>query len=244
MRYESLIFDLFGTLVLFRPKPATGRGHEPAWRRALDWLRAAVEDELPGIDFDEFLGALAVVTKEIVETRPPEYFEVDSEKRFARVLARLGVDGTAGESIAGRLCAVHMGNLAQSTEMPEEHGRLLRSLAGRYRLGLVSNFDHAPTARRILDEHGIARAVQSVVISAEIGRRKPHAALFETALRELHVPASRALFVGDTIADDVRGALGVGMDVAWINRKEDPLPPAVAPTYTLGSLLELPSVLS
>jgi putative hydrolase of the HAD superfamily len=63
----------------------------------------------------------------------------------------------------------------------------------------------------MLRAHGFEGLMQSVVVSSEEGWRKPHASLFEKALRECEVPAQQAVFVGDSPFHDVGGAQAVGM---------------------------------
>ena len=53
--------------------------------------------------------------------------------------------------------------------------------------------------------------VDAVVLSGEVGARKPEPAIFEAALAALGVDAAAALFVGDRLVDDVAGAAAVGM---------------------------------
>jgi HAD superfamily hydrolase (TIGR01549 family) len=127
---------------------------------------------------------------------------------------------------------------------PPHHRPLLRALSGRYQLAVVSNFDYAPTARGVLEREGIADLFETVLVSDEIGWRKPKPVIFETALARLGVAASEALFVGDRVDIDVAGAQGVGMGSAWINPDRVPLPPDVRPPeYEIRDLGELGPIL-
>jgi putative hydrolase of the HAD superfamily len=63
------------------------------------------------------------------------------------------------------------------------------------------------------------------VFSSEVGKRKPHAAIFEHALRALDVRPEQALFVGDRLYEDVRGAADLGMrtvQALWFRADENP----------------------
>jgi HAD superfamily hydrolase (TIGR01549 family) len=94
---------------------------------------------------------------------------------------------------------------------------LLDSLRGLgLQLGLVANTwpEPARLVRRELDELGVAARLDAIVLSGEVGVRKPDAAIFERALAELGVNAEDALFVGDRLVDDVAGAAAVGMTTA------------------------------
>jgi putative hydrolase of the HAD superfamily len=109
---------------------------------------------------------------------------------------------------------------------------------------VVSNFDHGPTAHALLARHGLDQVLSAAIISIDVGRRKPHPAIFATALDRLHAAASEALFVGDSLGDDVGGASGAGMDTAWVNWAGAPLPSdGPQPTFVLRSLPALREVL-
>jgi putative hydrolase of the HAD superfamily len=91
---------------------------------------------------------------------------------------------------------------------------LLESLRERgLRLGVVSNTwpEPARLVRRELAELGVAERVDAIVLSGEVGVRKPDPAIFERALAELGVEPEAAIFVGDRLVDDVAGAARVGM---------------------------------
>jgi putative hydrolase of the HAD superfamily len=231
-RYRAVLFDLFGTVVHFRAHPRT---------LAFEWLADELTRTCPGMDFDGFVAALHEVSRELEAVKRRDHFEVPSRERFRRALARLDPAG-AHDDAAERLSLVHMAHLTAQTELPPDHSVLLRELAGRYRTGLVSNFDHAPTARAILATHAVAGCFEVIVVSDEHGRRKPHPAIFAAALAPLGVDAGKALYVGDTHADDVVGALEAGLDVAWINRRGAEVP-APRPTHVLGALTDLRAVL-
>ena len=104
---------------------------------------------------------------------------------------------------------------------------LLESLRARgLRLGLVSNaFDPDWLLRRDLDEMGVLERLDFAVFSSEIGKRKPHPDIFRRALEALEVEPEEALFVGDRLYEDVRGAAELGMITAqavWFRADEHP----------------------
>jgi putative hydrolase of the HAD superfamily len=83
------------------------------------------------------------------------------------------------------------------------------------KLGLLSN-----TARD-LDEfvahHGLT--VDAVLTSRAHGKTKPHETIFRRMLELLGVEPDEATMVGDTVEDDVEGALAVGMRAILIDRE-------------------------
>jgi putative hydrolase of the HAD superfamily len=104
---------------------------------------------------------------------------------------------------------------------------LLESLRERgLKLGLVSNaFDPGWLLRRDLEQMGIATRIDVAVFSSEVGLRKPHPEIFRRALGALAVGPDRALFVGDRLFEDVRGAGELGMTTVqalWFRADEHP----------------------
>ena len=241
---RAILFDLFGTVINFTPGVPGIQAATSEWRAAMHWLQETAERELPQIHFDDLLTALMEVTQAIVRDRPPEYREVPSRERFRRTLLKLGIDAGRAPGLAERLSLAHMSFLASTTVLPSAHLEVLRQLAPRFQLGLISNFDHGPTARRILADHGIGGFFAAIVISDDFGRRKPHPAIFVAALRELGVTVEDALFVGDSVSDDVIGGQNAGLKVVWLNAKRHALPPDVKPPeHEIADLSELPALL-
>ncbi len=104
---------------------------------------------------------------------------------------------------------------------------LLESLRSRgLKLGLVSNaFDPGPLLHRDLADIGVAERIDFAVFSSEVGKRKPHPLIFETALNALGVEARDALFVGDALFQDVGGAGRLGMktvQAVWFRADDNP----------------------
>jgi putative hydrolase of the HAD superfamily len=104
---------------------------------------------------------------------------------------------------------------------------LLEALRERgLQLGLVSNaFDPGWLLHRDLEQMGLAARLDYAVFSSEVGKRKPHPAIFERALEALEVDAADAVFVGDRLYEDVRGAGELGMTTVqalWFRADEHP----------------------
>jgi putative hydrolase of the HAD superfamily len=122
---------------------------------------------------------------------------------------------------------------------------LLDALRGRgLKLALVSNTASPEwLLRPILERQGIAQRVDTVVLSSELGKRKPHRAIFERALGELGVDAEDALFVGDRLDADVFGASRLGMrtvQALWF--RADDAPVDVEPDYQAFTLMDVLNV--
>jgi putative hydrolase of the HAD superfamily len=89
---------------------------------------------------------------------------------------------------------------------------LRRLRAAGFRLGLVSNISLlGDLVREDLENLGLLDLFESVVLSSEVGLRKPHPHVYEYALTELGVPAPQAIFVGDRLREDIGGPQQLGM---------------------------------
>lgn len=102
---------------------------------------------------------------------------------------------------------------------------MLSSLAGRRRLGIVTN-GPADLQRQKVERLGLGAWIPAdrVIISGEFGIAKPRREIFEAALRAVGCEADRAVFVGDSWRRDVCGALAAGLRAVW-RHPVDEVPP-------------------
>jgi len=244
--YRAILFDLFNTVALFDPEKLPAFEWEgKILRSTMGGVRPVVERLFPSRPFSLFFHTLTEVSRELAEVRSRDLREVSSLERFRRVLERLG-EPDSPESLARAqgLSLVHMELLATATEVPEDHRSLLAAVHKEYAVALVSNFDHAPTARAILKKWGIEAHFDTVLISDEIGWRKPHRLIFTSALGQLGVKPQEALFVGDSVVEDVGGAKAASLDVVWVSRDGKECPADVpAPDFVVRSLPELRNII-
>jgi FMN phosphatase YigB (HAD superfamily) len=124
-------------------------------------------------------------------------------------------------------------------------GEVLRDLARRFRLALVSNTiipgDHH---RRTLERFGLLRWLECALWSANFGRRKPDPAMLHHALAALGVPARAALFVGDKLRTDVLAAQRAGIRSVHLRRRGTPPSCEAVPDFVIRDLRELPLLLA
>jgi putative hydrolase of the HAD superfamily len=85
-------------------------------------------------------------------------------------------------------------------------------------LALLSDF---PPAQK-LENMGLGGFWDLVLCTEETGRLKPDPLPFGLLARKLEVPAGRILYVGNSVAYDVRGAKRAGMRAALIRRRPSP----------------------
>jgi HAD superfamily hydrolase (TIGR01549 family) len=244
--YRAVLFDLFDTLVSFdRDRLPEVRVNGRVIRSTAGKLHAAFRPFAPDIELGPFVDALLWSWQEAERRRNDDHREVSARERLGLMLMRLGLDPvTLAPDALPTLLRTHMQELSKAIVVPRHHGPLLRRLRERYRLAVVSNFDYTPTARGVLEREGIEDVFDTILVSDEVGWRKPKPVIFEMALARLDVGPAEALFVGDRVDIDVAGAQGVGMETAWINPERTPLPPDMAPpTYEIRDLAELEPIL-
>jgi putative hydrolase of the HAD superfamily len=99
--------------------------------------------------------------------------------------------------------------------------QILEKLKRSYRLGLLSNFTHAPAARDLIDWMGLTSYFDTILISGEIGYRKPHPIVFEMLIEQLGVEKEYILYVGDDPDPDITGAQQAGLRPIWMTYVKD-----------------------
>jgi len=243
---RAIVFDLFDTLVdLYSEKlpRIEYRGYLiPASARA---LHAALPHR-SGIDFDAFASTLAQVDQEFQRSHHNDGLELSSDIRFAALCDRLGI---SDPKLPSTMAHVHMGLLREQVAMPLHHLGLLCSLGERVRLGLCSNFSHSVTAVSILEDYGLHSHLDAVVISEEVGFRKPRSEIFQTVLDALTVERHEVLHVGDSLDTDVAGAAAMGIRSVWLTRRVKDPDRALEehdgprPDYQIDDLSELEGIL-
>ena len=97
--------------------------------------------------------------------------------------------------------------------------------------------------RKALRRGGMDRWIDRVYCFRKIGHRKPSAEFFSFILRDLGLPPSALVMVGDDFSSDVLGANRVGIPAVWLNMNT-PEKKESASHRTLHDLGQLPELLS
>jgi HAD superfamily hydrolase (TIGR01509 family) len=109
---------------------------------------------------------------------------------------------------------------------------LLGSLKREVRVGIITN------GFKELQEEKIAICrisplIDTLVISEEIGYKKPDKRIFEAALVQAEAEPGESIYVGDSWDIDILPASACGMKSVWLNRYGQPCPdPSVAREIT------------
>lgn len=123
---------------------------------------------------------------------------------FEAVVAEHDVDRTAAE-----LAEAYIENELDATTVTDETYALLERLDEHVTLGVISN-GATDVQRRKLDRHDLTEYFEAIVISSEVGTRKPGAKIFKLAAGRLD--ADTHYYVGDTHGEDIKPARQAGFE--------------------------------
>ena len=134
----------------------------------------------------------------------------------------------------------YLENLAFASDLLSGAAEVLKALAGRYHIGLVTN-GLKEVQRPRLERSAIRPLIEKIFISEEIGVAKPAAGFFEAVFQEIgNPPKNQVLIIGDSLSSDIQGGINYGIDTCWFNPggKSSDLP--ISHTInSLGQLLEI-----
>lgn len=157
-----------------------------------------------------------------------------------------GLDLRVPPELLQRIVALeHRAQSAETWLPPENAGALRQMRADGFRLGLVSNITLLGSlVREDLGRLGISDLFDTIILSSEVGVRKPHPQIYAAALDGLSLPGDRALFVGDRLREDVQGPLDAGMAAVLTHqfRQENPTPDTPRPSAVIDRLADLPAL--
>ena len=120
---------------------------------------------------------------------------------------------------------------------------LVKELRARFRLGVISN--GLPDVQyRKLETIGLKGVFSCIVLSEEIGIRKPDPRIFRFAADSLQIQPPECLYVGDSYRDDVIGAKTAGMRACWYNcGTASPGKTEIQADFVITNIKELSSIL-
>jgi HAD superfamily hydrolase (TIGR01662 family) len=235
------LFDLGGTLIYFD-------GERPdiiaeSDRAMQDWLEKAGY-RLPPDFGGRFTGRVGA----FLAGRDPDFIEITSAYFLKTLLAEAGYP-SAPDTIIHAALKVKFTITQQHWMLEDDAFSTLESLRKHgLRLGMVSNAGDAQDVETLIDQNHLRPYFEQVLISAQVGVRKPNPAIFQLALDYFKVSSENVVMVGDTLGADVLGAQNAGIASIWISRRaersdnrahED----TIQPNAVITSLSELPPLL-
>ena len=210
MKYKAVLFDLFGTLIL------------------MDDFEA---------ELDEWLGRFHQCLQPHGLTMPREKFDTVCLDNLEKdITMQIEDDFTIFECRVHNVCT-HIGLKVMPADikstvvsllevwhkyavLDSDFHTLMKELEQQYTLGLISNFDHPPYIRRVLQELDLDRYFSTVIISGDHSFKKPDPRIFHLALEELGMKPEEAIYIGDA-EEDIIGARAAGIEPVLVQRNID-----------------------
>lgn len=103
---------------------------------------------------------------------------------------------------------------ADSFIVPKEKIKIVKKLKKNYKIGILSNGVKG-WIEKGLKKYKIKNLFDSIIISSEIGVRKPDAEIYYAALKSLSIKPEETIFVSDELCDDLVAAKGCGIKTIW-----------------------------
>jgi putative hydrolase of the HAD superfamily len=88
----------------------------------------------------------------------------------------------------------------------------------KYKLAIITNGSNSMQNRKI-DALGIRTFFDKIIISSDVGMRKPDKNIFLLVCDELKIFPSEAVYIGDNYEVDILGAVNAGLKAIWINKQ-------------------------
>ncbi|MGQ9653537.1 MAG: HAD family hydrolase [Thermodesulfobacteriota bacterium] len=205
-------FDLFDTLVVLDPQTL---------HQAMGILIQSLRQSGLRIEEEQFQRAYREAARRFLERARLSGIETHNRFWIRDALRSLGEDVSEEDPRIGRGVEAYFSAFYSNCRLIPGTLEMLETLKARYRLGLLSNLTHAPAGWEILGRLGLRRLFDVVLISGELGYRKPHPLAFERLVASLGVDRKEMLYVGDDPDSDVNGAMKAGIRPVWSTYTRD-----------------------
>jgi len=204
---KGIGFDLFNTLIFAEPN---------ALKTALGRLTSSLLESGIQIDPEQFRQYHR--ESAIYFIRKADESGIETHNRFwiSGALTRLGITLSPDDPIIQRGVDAYFSAFYDHCHLIPGTVEMLKILSTGYRIGLVSNFTHAPAARKLLEFLRIADFLHTIIISGEVGYRKPNPRIFDIFCDSIKLNPAQILYVGDDPLHDIEGAMKAGIQPVWM----------------------------
>lgn len=146
--------------------------------------------------------------------------EIAAQEWYGEQLRFMGIEQFNEDLITEFNQAFMFGFRPYTTVLPGARECLQHLADNGYKLAVVSN-SLGTNTRIDLEITGLISFFDQIVISSEVGWRKPHPKIFQRVLEVLEVEPSEVVFVGDNPTEDINGAIEAGMHPVAVRRAGD-----------------------
>ena len=210
MTINGIFFDLYGTLLVYG-------NMDVAWS---NWL-SEFHKQLRGHGLTRSIESFAKTCDQFFgknEPTPRQHNLTVFEQRIQSLCfdLQLSLSPEDIKEIANKIADAWQKHIPLDSEAL----RILQTLHRSKKLALISNFDHPPHVYSVLSKLGLTHFFDSIVISAEVGVKKPDPRIFDVAFDQTGMKPEEVIYVGDT-EDDVKAARAAGIVPILIRRETE-----------------------
>ncbi len=195
-------FDLFDTLITLE-----NLGFQEAMERLVRELRGQGFPVMP----ETFLPIYRETAGDFMSKAREEGKETHNRFWISTALQRLGHEARPDDERISRVVDAYFTAFLDHAVLLPNTLSTLTLLKRHYRLGLLSNFTHAPVVYQLLERFGLDEVLDVQLVSGALGYRKPKSLVFDTLAEQFGVPHAQIAFVGDNLQADVEGAKMAGL---------------------------------
>ena len=95
-----------------------------------------------------------------------------------------------------------------------------------------------------IENSAIAKYIDKIIISDEVGVNKPDKRIFEYAMNYFEImDKSEVIMIGDSLGADIKGGQNAGIDTCWVNLRNNVNDTGIVPKYEVRKLEELFEIL-
>jgi len=204
---RAVIFDYIGTLVNCRNYTMDSSKQN---------LHKSLVAEGFDVDKEKFLAAYDLAHEKYRKVRYGQLREVTNAVWVAEALCSLGFKVSADDHRVKAALNVFFQDFIDMLELRKDAKKLVKQSKEQCKVGLISNFTHAPVIYKSLRKMGLSEFFNVVVVSEEVGWRKPSAKIFQTALNKLQIEPFDAVYIGDSPIEDIKGAKEAGLKTVFV----------------------------
>ena len=238
MSYKLVLIDLDDTLFDY---PKT---EKTAFRNTFEELGFFVESELSNDKKEEIYEKIKDRYKDVNLQlwKDLEKGAVDKDRlkvvRFEKIIEEFDLKYDPYE-----MSELYLKKLGEGIFPFETAEKLCKYLHSKYKVGIVTNGIKEVQHSRI-ENSTIAKYIDKIIISDEVGVNKPDKRIFEYAMNYLEImDKSEVIMIGDSLGADIKGGQNAGIDTCWVNLRNNVNDTGIVPKYEVRKLEELFEIL-
>lgn len=209
MEIKGIFFDLYGTLLIYNDNPK-------AWA---DWI-STFYNILKNHGLESSIESFAIKCDGFFgKNEPPPQNDglTIYERRIQRLCRELSLNLSNNElrfTANSCLNAWH-----EYVSLDPDTIPVLKEFKKNKKIALISNFDYPPHIYSVLFDMNLYRFFDSIVISGEVGVKKPDPRIFSIALEQTDLQNNEVIYIGDA-PEDIQGAKAADIRPILIQRDQ------------------------